>query len=183
MAAASAPKSPTPDHIHATHMSHALRLAKLSPPKPTNYCVGALLVSSTTNTVLSTGYTLELPGNTHAEQCCLLKLAAESGVSEERVGELELVRKEAGVVLYTTVEPCAERLSGQTPCVERITETRKAGAGIQRVYVGVKEPDTFVKANSGAQRLEAAGLEVVHVPGFEDEILKTATAGHVKEKG
>lgn len=81
-------------------------------------------------------------------------------------------------VLYTTVEPCFKRLSGNLPCVERVVRLRKA---IKTVYVGVKEPEKFVGQNTGRQRLEDAGIEVVLVPGMENEILEVATAGHIKE--
>ncbi|GAB7327502.1 hypothetical protein MBLNU13_g11373t1 [Cladosporium sp. NU13] len=58
-------------------LSHALSRARLSPPKPTNFRVGALLYSPSSNPqILTTGYTLESPGNTHAEQTCFLKIAA-----------------------------------------------------------------------------------------------------------
>src|SRR4051812_11593611 len=58
---------------HATYMRLALDQAHESPPKPSNFRVGALLVDADTGAILSRGYTLELPGNTHAEQCCLIK--------------------------------------------------------------------------------------------------------------
>jgi pyrimidine deaminase RibD-like protein len=64
---------------HFSYLQQALDLARKSPPKPTNFCVGALIASYTLNgssEILSTGYTLELPGNTHAEQCALSKLAS-----------------------------------------------------------------------------------------------------------
>ncbi|KAI9841372.1 MAG: hypothetical protein M1837_000755 [Sclerophora amabilis] len=165
---------------HQGYMRLALTLATSSPLLPTNFRVGALLLDPSTNTVLSTGYTLELPGNTHAEQCCLAKLAAAHNLPEERVAEV----LPPETVLYTTVEPCAERLSGNLPCVERILRTRRAEGeqgqrlGIKRVYVGVKEPQTFVGENKGRTRLEAEGVEVVLVEGLEEEILKVAKAGH-----
>src|SRR5689334_18015176 len=46
-------------------MRYALSLAKQSPPKPSNYRVGAVLLEEASQEVLATGYTLELPGNTH----------------------------------------------------------------------------------------------------------------------
>ncbi|RMZ82390.1 hypothetical protein DV737_g2069, partial [Chaetothyriales sp. CBS 132003] len=52
-------------HLH--HLAAALAEARKSPPKPTNFRVGCVIVSAD-GAVLSTGYTLELPGNTHAEQ-------------------------------------------------------------------------------------------------------------------
>lgn len=154
-------------------MRRALDLARKSPPKPTNFRVGALLVDAQTNTVLATGYTLECAGNTHAEQCCLIKLADAHHVAEEQLGAL----LPEGTVLYTTVEPCFKRLSGHLPCVQRILGL---GSAIKTVYVGVKEPEKFVGENTGRKQLEDAGIEVILVQGLEREILDVATAGHVE---
>ncbi|KAI4716628.1 cytidine deaminase-like protein [Aureobasidium sp. EXF-10727] len=166
---------------HLDYMRLALSCARNSPPKPTNYCVGAVLVSpSSPEPILATGYTLELPGNTHAEQCCLAKLAMSMNISEEHVGSI----MPEDTVLYTTMEPCDFRLSGNLPCTERVLLTRSAAStghkGIQKVYIGVKEPEKFVGENKGRQKLEDAGVQVIHVQGLEQDILKVATAGHVK---
>jgi len=175
------PSTSTPDSIaagnHQAYMRHALSLARLSPPRPTNYCVGALLVDTSTNTILATGYTLELEGNTHAEQCCFMKLCEQHKIPEERLGEV----LPENTVLYTTVEPCGKRLSGNLSCVERILRLRKGGGKemeIKKVYVGVKEPEKFVRQNTGRTKLEEAGIEVVVVEGMEREILEVVTAGH-----
>ncbi|KAK6594799.1 cytidine and deoxycytidylate deaminase zinc-binding region [Botrytis cinerea] len=141
---------------HLTHLRQALDLARLSPPKPTNFCVGAVLLNASTNTVIATGYTLECPGNTHAEQCCFIKLSQARNVPEDRLADI----LPENTILYTTMEPCAKRLSGN-------------------VVVGVKEPEKFVGENEGRRRLEEAGIEVLLVEGLEEEILKVATAGHV----
>lgn len=164
--------------IHVEYMRQALSEARKSPPKPTNFCVGAILVSpSASDPVLATGYTLELPGNTHAEQCCFSKFAASHQVAEEDIGSV----LPGDAVLYTTMEPCSLRLSGNLPCVDRILQTKTPGhKGIQTVYIGVKEPEKFVGENAGRQKLEQAGVRVTHVTGLEDEILKVATAGHEK---
>ncbi|KAA6413194.1 MAG: cytidine deaminase [Lasallia pustulata] len=165
---------------HSFYMRLAISLAHKSNPLPSNFRVGAVLVDQELNEIIATGYTLELPGNTHAEQCCLLKLAAAHNVSEEAVGE-KLPDK---AVIYTTIEPCGKRLSGNMSCVERILQTRKAGTGaggVQTVYVGVTEPEKFVGENTGRVKLEAAGIGYLHVAGFEQEILKIATAGHGKD--
>lgn len=164
---------PIPPGDHQAYMRLALELAQSSPPKPTNYRVGAVLVDSASNEILATGYTLELPGNTHAEQCCFMKLAAKHGVAEENLRDA-LPHE---LALYTTVEPCSKRLSGNLPCVERVL--RLAGC-IRTVYVGIMEPETFVSDNTGKRSLESAGISVVHVEGLEREILEVATAGHVK---
>lgn len=173
--------------LHLSLFRHALSRARLSPPKPTNFRVGALLYSpSSTPQILTTGYTLESPGNTHAEQTCFLKLAAahsipslSDGEAEDRLGPL----LPADTVLYTTMEPCNKRSAGNLTCVERILRLRKedGGVAIRKVVCGVREPEKFVGENEGRKRLEEAGIEVVHVRGLEEEILEVATAGHLKD--
>jgi pyrimidine deaminase RibD-like protein len=158
---------------HKAYMRLALEQAHKSPPKPTNYRVGAVLVDSATNEILATGYTLELPGNTHAEQCCFMKLADQHGVSEEKLKDA----LPSELALYTTVEPCSKRLSGNIPCVERV---RRLAGSIRTVYVGIMEPETFVADNTGKASPQEAGISVIHVEGFEKEILEVATAGHIK---
>lgn len=157
---------------HQAYMRFALEQAQKSPPKPTNFRVGAVVVDASNN-ILATGYTLELPGNTHAEQCCFLKLAEQHGVGEDKLQDV----LPSCLSLYTTMEPCSKRLSGNLPCVERVLRLRSR---IKTVYVGVMEPETFVANNTGKKILQDAGIEVVHVPGLEEELLKVATAGHIQ---
>lgn len=157
---------------HRSYMEYALSLARKSPPKPTNYCVGALIVDPSNNTILADGYTLELEGNTHAEQCCLMKLCEQFKVPEEQLKNV-LPQK---LALYTTVEPCSKRLSGNKPCAERILGL--AGT-IDVVYVGVMEPKKFVEENTGRDALEEAGVRFEHVAGMEQEILRVARSGHI----
>ncbi|KAL6917677.1 hypothetical protein ACHAPO_000514 [Fusarium lateritium] len=159
---------------HNAAMQRALVLANNSPPKPTNFRVGALIVRLSDNTIIAEGYTLELPGNTHAEETCLMKLAEQHLATEEKLSEVFNTPH----ALYTTVEPCFKRLSGKLPCVERVLRQK---SWITHVYVGVQEPETFVGENTGRKTLEDAGIEIHHVSGLEEEILKVATAGHVKE--
>jgi pyrimidine deaminase RibD-like protein len=159
---------------HKAAMQFALTLAEKSPPKPTNFRVGAILVRLKDNHISARGYTLELPGNTHAEECCLLKLSEQYNTTEEQLFE----RITEPHALYTTVEPCYKRLSGKLPCVERVIRQK---SWIKKVYVGVKEPEKFVGENPGSKTLEEAGIEVVHVSGLESEILQVATAGHVSQ--
>ncbi|KAI8897655.1 cytidine deaminase-like protein [Globomyces pollinis-pini] len=113
--------------------------------------VGAILTKN--NVILTRGYSRELPGNTHAEECCLLKLS-----------NLETAR---GCVIYSTMEPCGERLSKSTCCAELILH-----AGIIRVVQGVKEPNTFIRNSVGTQLMIDGGIKVEYLPGFEDECLK-----------
>ncbi|EEH05851.1 conserved hypothetical protein [Histoplasma capsulatum G186AR] len=151
--------SHTNDHqAHLHYLRACLSLAQQSPPKPTNFRVGAILLSRTllspgrprmyNDTILSTGYTLELPGNTHAEQCALAKYAARHGVTDERIGEVlppppspPLPPQSSGpgtdkapegeqknIILYVTMEPCGKRLSGNMPCAARIVQMRRAAS-------------------------------------------------------
>jgi pyrimidine deaminase RibD-like protein len=165
---------------HETYIAYALNLAKLSPPRPTNFRVGALIVDEDTNTILSNGYTLELEGNTHAEQCAIQKLCDTLKCNVEALGD----KLPPNTVLYTTLEPCSKRLSGNKPCVERILDIKRSNGkpGISAVYVGVLEPETFVQGNDGKQRLQSAGVKVQLITGHEAEILQVAKEGHVKEK-
>lgn len=167
-----------PNRDHRALMEKALGQARLSPPKPSNYRVGAVLVDASTGSVLATGFSLELPGNTHAEQCCFVKLAQQHGVAEEALADALQQQQQPPpqLALYTTMEPCSERLSGNQPCVQRILRLRGL---ITEVYVGVVEPKKFVANNTGRQTLEDAGIKVVHVKGLEEDILGVATAGHV----
>ncbi|OBA21841.1 pseudouridine synthase [Metschnikowia bicuspidata var. bicuspidata NRRL YB-4993] len=155
---------------HRPFMELALENAKKCGETQTQFNVGAVLVLD--GEVLETGHSRELPGNTHAEQCALEKYFARTGLTD--VPE--------GTELYTTMEPCSLRLSGNVPCVERVLSTR-----IKTCFVGVVEPDTFVKENTGRKKLSDSGVEYIHIPGYEEECLRVAKLGHEKiesgEKG
>lgn len=171
------PPASGPDpNDHLQYMRLALDQAQESPPKPSNFRVGALLVDADSGVILSRGYTLECEGNTHAEQCCLLKFAQTHNLPEERVGEA----LPPNTSIYTTMEPCNLRLSGNLPCADRIIRTKGANGEqkIKKVYLGVKEPEKFVGENEGRKKLEESGIECIHVPGLEERILEVATAGH-----
>lgn len=159
---------------HAAYLRYALTLAEFAPERPTNFRVGAVLVDELSNSLLSTGYTMELPGNTHAEQCCLQKY---NGFTQTP-GSDNTVPSEQKLVLYTTLEPCNKRASGNTPCIETILSFRAQNMQISKVYVGTKEPEKFVGENEGSKKLEQAGVEYLHIRGLEEAILKVATAGH-----
>ena len=156
-------------------MEYALSIAKQASPKSTNFSVGAVVVDETENHILTTGYTNELPGNTHAEQCALTKLE-----TKVRVSPPMWLSPDAALVLYTTMEPCNKRSSGSLPCTETILDfnQKPLTKGITKVYFGVKEPAKFVEANQGKGKLETHGIELQHVPGLEKAILEVATAGH-----
>lgn len=148
---------------HRKYMEMALEKAKECEETTTAYSVGAVLVNGTE--ILSTGFSRELPGNTHAEQCALEKYF-------EKVGKREVPE---GTVLYTTIEPCSFRLSGNDPCLTRILNLN---GNIETVFVGILEPDTFVKNNTSLQTLLANGIDYVKIPGYEDACIEAARKGH-----
>ncbi|KAH7158545.1 cytidine deaminase-like protein [Fusarium sp. MPI-SDFR-AT-0072] len=164
---------------HEAFMEFALTQAKKSPPAAKKFCVGAVLVDAAKGRVISTGYSLEYPrdykgdpGTTHAEQCCFIKIADEHNLPEGRIHEVV----PTDTALYTTMEPCNERLSGNMTCVTRILRLKSA---IKTVYVGIREPGTFIANNDGQQRLEANGVKVVYpVEHWRDRIIEISMAGH-----
>ncbi|KAF9355884.1 hypothetical protein BGX26_005995 [Mortierella sp. AD094] len=170
--------------MHIRFMKLAIEQANLSSPVPSGYCVGAVLVQETHTDpdmdlpqddrfrVVTTGFSRELPGNTHAEECCLLKLAtleAEAQAEREAIsGECieDSMKDRREWIMYSTMEPCSKRLSGNRSCSDQLIES-----GVRRVYVGVREPDHFVKTVVGVEKMVQQGIEVVHIPGFEEECL------------
>ncbi|KAJ0403557.1 hypothetical protein P43SY_009005 [Pythium insidiosum] len=128
-------------------MRLAIAEAHKSPPAEKAFCVGCVVVRD--GVVLATGFSRELPGNTHAEQVALTKLSFDA----------------RDATVYTTMEPCSVRLSGNTPCVQSCLR-----ASVRRVVVGVMEPKNFVECE-GVQLLRAAGVEVELLRGLEDECL------------
>lgn len=152
---------------HRKYMELALKEAAKCGPTKTAFSVGAVLVNG--NKILSTGYSRELPGNTHAEQCALEKYFSQNG---RRVVP-------DGSVLYTTMEPCSFRLSGNDPCVQRILDQK---GNIKNVFVGVIEPDTFVKNNTSYDLLTTEGIDYIQIPGYEEIAKKLAFKGHENQE-
>lgn len=74
------------------------------------------------------------------------------------------------------MEPCNERISGNMTCTTIILRLKSI---IKTVYVGIKEPRTFIVHNDGQERLKANGVKVI----FPDEhwrerITKVSMNGH-----
>ncbi|EGV63304.1 pseudouridine synthase [Yamadazyma tenuis ATCC 10573] len=143
-------------------MELALEEADKCGETQTQFNVGAVLVHD--GEVLETGHTRELEGNTHAEQCALEKYQKRTRKPLPK-----------GTEIYTTMEPCTFRLSGNLPCADRILETN-----ISTCFVGVSEPDDFVKDNNSVSKLVSHGIEYIHIPGFEERAIKIAKKGHDK---
>ncbi|KAG4305617.1 hypothetical protein PORY_001173 [Pneumocystis oryctolagi] len=133
-------------------MKEAIKEAYKCVPTKNAFCVGAVIVKN--GKIESRGFSRELPNNTHAEECALIKLPnIEAAINAE---------------IYTTMEPCSTRLSGKLSCVDRIIRS-----GIKRVIFGVKEPNTFVKC-TGISILEKHGIEVKNIQEIEEECLNIA---------
>jgi len=166
---------------HLAFMKIALDEAKKCIPTPTAFCVGCVIivpVRSTTGTeekvILSTGYSRELEGNTHAEANALAKAQDLSSAELENFfpegvpsdGGVGGLLKEADV--YTTLEPCSIRTSGLPACADALV-----GVQVRRCYIGVAEPDDFVICE-GAEKLRRSGVEVIWLKGLEQECLDAA---------
>ncbi|KAI0322327.1 cytidine deaminase-like protein [Amylostereum chailletii] len=158
---------------HIAFLRLALEQAAKCEPTPTAFCVGCAIVARYPSPqdpplVLATGYSRELPGNTHAEANALEKAR---GVAQEGLpADVETLLRHADV--YTTLEPCSVRTSGLAPCADALI-----AAKVRRCFVGVGEPDDFVQCE-GARKLKEAGIEVVWVEGLQEECLTAARRGH-----
>jgi len=122
--------------------------------------------------VLATGYSRELPGNTHAEANAIEKAL---NLSKEQLAALLEVEdpptiddllKTADV--YTTMEPCSIRTSGLSPCADLLINTH-----VKRCIIGTGEPLDFVKCE-GTQKLVDAGIEVIYIDGYAERCLQVA---------
>ena len=158
-------------------MRVAASLAWRSNPVSNAYCVGCLLVDRATDCIVATGFSREMAGNTHAEEVALEKLTAStaraagsssSSSSIDSAAEASAPTPPPTYDMYTTMEPCSVRLSGNTTCADRII----ADGRIARVFVGVLEPAALVVCE-GVAKLRAAGVEEAGGPG---EISEESTA-------
>src|SRR5207342_7159 len=85
---------------------------------------------------------------------------------------LEQAGKEAeGATLYTTLEPCAHASERGPTCAAIIP-----GAGITRVVIGIKDPDTRT-AGRGIKMLKKAGIDVTS--GVATEIARSSMSGYL----
>lgn len=163
-------------------MRLALAEAAKCEPVPTAFCVGCVITvptlgsdGTTTQKILSTGYSRELPGNTHAEANALAKAHAQANTEALRQtfgdgAEPANLLRMADV--YTTLEPCSVRLSGLGPCADALI-----AAGIRNCIIGVNEPADFVQCE-GTRKLQDVGINVIWLDDLEAECLAMARRGH-----
>jgi pyrimidine deaminase RibD-like protein len=198
--------------VHLFYMREALDEARKCTPVPTAFCVGCIIVIPADETnvlkaenednrsaptfspaisirskglVFATGYSRELPGNTHAEANALSKArqltslpstlsvpplssGADAEVNPQPLSEQDISDLLAQSSIYTTLEPCSVRTSGRAPCVNAILDAK-----IKKCYIGAPEPPDFVTCE-GAKILRDAGVEIVWVKGLGEECLSVA---------
>jgi pyrimidine deaminase RibD-like protein len=127
-----------------------IELSRSCPPVLKAYSVGAIIVGED-GEILSTGYSREPlyglgdPSVNHAEEVAIAKL----GEDDPRLRT---------ATLYTSLEPCSPRASRPLSCTDHIL-----AAGIPRVVLAYREP-ALLAVCDGAERLDAAGVEVVELP-------------------
>ncbi|MFC7549278.1 deaminase [Plantactinospora sp. GCM10030261] len=138
------------DSIDHRWLRAAVDLSRRCPSKPTAYAVGAIVVARD-GAELARGYSRETDEHVHAEQSALGKLAG-TGVDL------------SGATIYSSLEPCSVRAHASPTCTQLILV-----AGIRRVVLAMREPLGFVDCQ-GVELLEAAGVEVVEMPEFADEV-------------
>ncbi|KAJ2740745.1 hypothetical protein GGI20_005642 [Coemansia sp. BCRC 34301] len=136
-------------------MRLAIMQANLSEPSANTFNTGVLVVAGTI--LIAEGHTREA----HAPQ----QHAAERAIAKARRSkQAHLLRSST---MYTTMEPCSSTRVSKVPCTTHIIN-----AGIARVVIGVKEPESFVNCK-GVQTLCAAGINVVHLKILQEECLAT----------
>jgi diaminohydroxyphosphoribosylaminopyrimidine deaminase/5-amino-6-(5-phosphoribosylamino)uracil reductase len=124
-----------------TLLREAIALAGRCPPSQSAYSVGAVIVVDGVR--LADGWSRRDDPHDHAEEVALRTLPG---------------LPPAGTTLYSSLEPCSVRSSRPRTCTELVID-----AGIRRVVFAWREPDLFVDCD-GAERLRAAGVDVVEVP-------------------
>ncbi|KAL7414544.1 hypothetical protein BDY24DRAFT_409349 [Mrakia frigida] len=191
------PLRTTQDPLHLQNIRTCLDLSLECIVSPTAFCVGSTFVlppppspspsassSAQPGLLLSTGYSREPPHPTsHAESSALSKLLAlslgdlhsllasqtpSSWPGSETWSHQDVLER---CDVYTTLEPCSVRTSGEPDCARLLARHR-----VKRVFVGVNEPPDFVQC-LGTRVLEEAGVEVWRVEGLEKECLEFARRG------
>jgi riboflavin-specific deaminase-like protein len=140
-------------------LAWAVELSRLCQPSDTAFSAGAVIVSAD-GEVLATGYSRETDPHDHAEEIALRKLGSVSpGPGQSPTSPDARLR---GATLYSSLVPCGMRKSRPVTCVQHIVD-----AGIPRVVYAWDEPPLFAPGD-GADKLRAAGVEVIQIPDLAD---------------
>jgi pyrimidine deaminase RibD-like protein len=124
----------------------AVDLAARCVPAETAFSVGAVIVGPD-GAEVARGWSRDTEPRGHAEESALARAGARA----------------AGGTLYSSLEPCAARGAGRTPCAALIV-----AAGLTRVVFAWREPPTFVPRPAGAAHLTAAGIDLVELPAYAE---------------
>ena len=134
----------------AALLQRAVDLARNCTPCDTAFSVGAVIVSPE-GVEISRGFSRETEARAHAEEVAIAKaLAAGKSLT--------------GATLYSSMEPCSQRVSGRQSCCQRIID-----CGISRVVYCLDEPPIFV-VGQGVKLLRDAGIEVVRIESARDAV-------------
>lgn len=166
--------SAQPAQLDAYLLRLAVELSRSCPPADGAYSVGAI-VTDAQGAVISTGYSRELlrglgdPDKNHAEEVALTKLARgrrplSQHSSDPRLTTMTARPGPTKPTLYTSLEPCSPRASRPLSCTDHIL-----AAGIPRVVLALREP-ALLAVCDGADRLRAAGVEVVELPELAAQV-------------
>lgn len=128
-------------------MDKAFALAKNCPPSEGAFSVGAIGLDAQGREI-GRGWSRANDPSNHAEEELINALG-------KRTSDLHTV--------ICTLEPCNTRGSKEIGCA-----THLINAGVKRVVIGVMEPEHFTKQD-GIKTLQAAGVEIVHLPGYEPD--------------
>ena len=104
------------------------------------------------------GSTLELPGymdgdtrSTHTEQCRSINVAQGNNLSPVRAEERIPGYFPMNTVLCKTMDPCNARFSGTGTCCDR---TVAMNGCLRTVFIGIREPGTFIANDDGKQQAD-----------------------------
>jgi pyrimidine deaminase RibD-like protein len=138
------------DAIDNEFMQQAIEVSKHAPARKNCFRVGAVLVDNNRK-LISSGYTLEFGEGWHAEAAAIKK-AQKSKVPVK------------GATLYSSLEPCSIRKSGNKDCCALLKEE-----GIAQVFFAMCEPPIFVNC-TGESKLKEAGIKVEKIENFKDTV-------------
>lgn len=132
-------------------IKYTIELSRKCPPTDSAFAVGAVIIDEH-GTMLTNGFSRETNAKIHAEEAALKKL---------RSSTIDLSQ----CILYSSLEPCNQRLSGATSCMEHIL-----ASGIKRIIFAAYEPPIFTKG-TGMERLQKAGIETGVISKFTTDVI------------
>ncbi len=136
------------------HMGRAIALARRVITVTPNPRVGCVIVNDS-NEILGEGWH-QAPGQAHAEINAM-----------QNVGD-----RLRGATVFVTLEPCAHQ--GKTPpCADALVK-----AAVKTVVIASLDPFPQVSGR-GVQKLQAAGIQVIHLDEFEERA-RAVNAGYFK---